>query len=291
MPPHVTILYRGPLSSCNYDCSYCPFAKRHETAAELRVDREALERFVDWVSAFDCGDLSIFFTPWGEALTRRWYQTALQQLSRLSFVRKVAVQTNLSWPTDWLDDCDTTRLGLWCTWHPSQVARDTFLDQCAQLEARGISHSVGMVAIPDDYDEIVAMRRALPDSTYLWLNAFGIGDGTKYSYSDEQLTQFTQIDPHFQTNTVYHPSLGRRCNTGSTVFSVNGQGDVRRCHFVNEHLGNIYEHAWQFPAEERRCPNNTCGCHIGYVHMPHLKQQGVYGDNILERVPKELCRC
>jgi hypothetical protein len=42
----LSILYRGPLSSCNYACGYCPFAKRRETAAELARDREALARFV-----------------------------------------------------------------------------------------------------------------------------------------------------------------------------------------------------------------------------------------------------
>ncbi len=47
----LSILYRGPLSSCNYDCPYCPFAKRQETAAELLVDRAALERFVCWIPA------------------------------------------------------------------------------------------------------------------------------------------------------------------------------------------------------------------------------------------------
>ena len=25
---NLSILYRGPLSSCNYACGYCPFAKR-----------------------------------------------------------------------------------------------------------------------------------------------------------------------------------------------------------------------------------------------------------------------
>ena len=50
-PVALTILYRGPLASCNYDCAYCPFAKRRESAAELAADRRALERFVDWVSA------------------------------------------------------------------------------------------------------------------------------------------------------------------------------------------------------------------------------------------------
>ena len=46
----LSILYRGPLSSCNYGCDYCPFAKHHETAAELARDRRALERFIDWVA-------------------------------------------------------------------------------------------------------------------------------------------------------------------------------------------------------------------------------------------------
>src|SRR4051812_7290966 len=64
------ILYRGPLSSCNYDCRYCPFAKRHETAAELGRDRGALQRFVAWLSQQFDVRFSILFTPWGEALTR-----------------------------------------------------------------------------------------------------------------------------------------------------------------------------------------------------------------------------
>ena len=40
----LSILYRGPLSSCNYACDYCPFAKRKESYAQLEVDRRALER-------------------------------------------------------------------------------------------------------------------------------------------------------------------------------------------------------------------------------------------------------
>jgi hypothetical protein len=47
---------RGPLSSCNYGCAYCPFAKHRETAAELAEDRRAVERFVAWV-AERTGDL------------------------------------------------------------------------------------------------------------------------------------------------------------------------------------------------------------------------------------------
>jgi len=46
---NLSILYRGPLSSCNYACGYCPFAKRTETPTELAHDRACLERFVAWV--------------------------------------------------------------------------------------------------------------------------------------------------------------------------------------------------------------------------------------------------
>lgn len=44
----LTVLYRGPLSSCNYGCAYCPFAKHHESDAEHAVDAAALERFLGW---------------------------------------------------------------------------------------------------------------------------------------------------------------------------------------------------------------------------------------------------
>ena len=43
---NLTILYRGPLSSCNYSCNYCPFAKTKNTKAELAADTEKLNRFV-----------------------------------------------------------------------------------------------------------------------------------------------------------------------------------------------------------------------------------------------------
>lgn len=92
----LSILYRGPLSSCNYDCHYCPFAKKHETASELKQDRIAVEKFVGWISNRQTYQLSIFFTPWGEALTRRWYQNAFIKLTALSQIEKVVAQTNLS---------------------------------------------------------------------------------------------------------------------------------------------------------------------------------------------------
>src|SRR5688572_7834721 len=128
---NLSLLYRGPLASCNYDCPYCPFAKRRDSAEQLRADREALDRFVAWCVANPDGHrLSVLFTPWGEGLTRRWYRTAIVSLARLSHVDKVAIQTNLAARVDWLgriEDAQRARVALWATYHPGQVTRERFL--------------------------------------------------------------------------------------------------------------------------------------------------------------------
>jgi MoaA/NifB/PqqE/SkfB family radical SAM enzyme len=276
------MLYRGPLSSCNYDCSYCPFAKHHETARELAIDRAALERFVDWVATRPDDRLGLFFTPWGEALVRRWYQQAFARLTHLPQVWRVAVQTNLSCRLDWINACDASKLGLWCTYHPTQIARDDFLAQCARLTAMNVRHSVGVVGVREHFDDIADLRAALPPTTYLWINAFK--EVADY-YDEQELESLLQIDPLFATNAQQHASEGRACQAGQTAVTIDGHGDIRRCHFLRDVIGNVYQPGWEAALQERPCTRATCGCHIGYVHLEHLRQHEVYGAGILERIP------
>ncbi|WP_133150634.1 STM4011 family radical SAM protein, partial [Frankia canadensis] len=143
----LTILYRGPLASCDHDCGYCPFAKRRDTPEQLRADRAALERFTGWVGEQPHG-VSVLFTPWGEGLVRSWYRRALVELSHLPHVGRVAIQTNLSHRVDWTADADVRRLALWATYHPGQEPYERFLDRCRDLGERGVRFSVGIVGQP-----------------------------------------------------------------------------------------------------------------------------------------------
>ena len=34
------------------------------------------------------------------------------------------------------------------------------------------------------------------------------------------------------------------------------------------------------------CPNAECRCHVGYIHMPHLRGEALFGDGLLERIPQ-----
>jgi len=279
---NLSILYRGPLSSCNYACDYCPFAKRTESSAELNHDRECLSRFVAWVEGRTADTIGVLFTPWGEALVRSWYQNAIATLTRLPHVRKAAIQTNLSCKLEWVENCDKSKFALWCTFHPGETTRERFLSKCHELLTRGVRFSVGVVGLKEHVAEIEALRRELPPEVYLWVNAY---KREPDYYSPELLQRLTSLDPLFPLNNRYHASRGESCRAGSSVISVDGEGTVRRCHFVKEPFGNIYDANFEDCLRERPCSNESCGCHIGYVHMDRLKLYGNFGDGVLERIP------
>lgn len=275
----LTILYRGPLSSCNYGCVYCPFAKHHETDEEHARDALALEKFLSWCER-RASPLKVFFTPWGEALTQRRYQDALVRLSRLPHVEKVAIQTNLSARLDFVDACEPTKVGVWATFHPEWADEARFLEQCARLEARGLSYSVGVVGFPRFRPALESLRAKLPPHVYVWVNAVKSGDA---GATPDDLAHFTRVDPLFPFNAAHHPSLGRACAGGHTVISVDGEGTVRSCHFIRAPLGNLYDARFDEVLQPRPCTAKTCGCHIGYVHLEHLGLAQTFGPGLLER--------
>jgi hypothetical protein len=277
----LAILYRGPLASCNYGCAYCPFAKRRDSAAQLALDRAAWQRFVAWVAARPAGDaIGVLVTPWGEALTRRWYRDGLAALSRLPQVTRAAAQTNLSARLDWLDDADPARLALWCTYHPGWTRLDRFLARCRRLDSAEIAYSVGVVGLPAHLDAARALRAALRDEVYVWINAV-----KAHSYSEAELAAWEAIDPLFRINLVRWPSRGHACGAGHRAITVDGDGTMRRCHFVKEPIGNLYEAGWERALAPRACTALDCHCHIGYAHLDYLELGKVFATGLLERVP------
>jgi MoaA/NifB/PqqE/SkfB family radical SAM enzyme len=276
------ILYRGPLSSCNYSCHYCPFAKTKNTRAELAEDARQLERFSNWISGRK-EQIGILFTPWGEGLIRKHYQQAMTQLSHLPQVYKVAIQTNLSCPTAWMQEVARDSFALWTTYHPTQLSIDAFLAKTEELNQMGIRYSVGMVGLKEDFELIAEMRQRLSPQTYFWVNAYKREENY---YSEADYAFLNGIDPFFHYNNIRHPSLGKSCQAGLTSFSVDGDGNMYSCHFIKAKIGNIYEDV-EAALRPRTCVNETCGCHIGYIHMDELKLYEHYGDGLMERIPLE----
>ena len=279
-PLDLTILYRGPLASCDYACPYCPFAKRRDTPEQLRADRAALERFQGWATAQTGDRLSVLFTPWGEGMVRSWYRRALVELSWLPQIHRVAIQTNLSFRPGHLAAADPDRLALWCTYHPGQTPYPRFLARCRELTALGVRFSVGVVGLPEHLADARRLREELPQQVYLWVNA---AEG--HRYTDAEAARWSALDPLFRYSRDPHPSRGLPCRTGQSVISVVGDGTVRRCHFVPAKLGNLYDGSYRRALRPRGCPLTVCDCHIGYVHLETLPLYDVFTGGVLERIP------
>ena len=253
----------------------------------LVADEAALGRFVAWCrEQAGARRLSILFTPWGEAVTRRWYRDAMVELSHLPHVRRVAVQTNLSRSPDWTAAARPGVLALWATYHPGEVDRAAFLGRCARLRELGVDHSVGIVGRRDHVAEAEALRADLPGDTYLWVNA---EDG-RLLMSRRERDRWLAIDPRFGDSAALHGIDGACCAAGHDAIAVDGHGDVRRCHFTPEPLGNLYDGTFGLHERPTPCPEPVCECHIGYVHVPRLGLRDVYADHLLERIPTPAAR-
>lgn len=278
-----TLYYRGTLASCNYGCPYCPFSKRIDDAATLARDRSQLERFISWVEEQEAAGhrLSIFFNPYGEALTHRWYREGIIRLSRMNHVNRIAIQTNLSAKLAWTDQLQSGKLSIWATYHPGEVPEHAFLGRCQELLERRIPFSVGTVGVRDAFEAIASMRKALPREVYMWVNAFK--DRPAY-YTPEERAWLQSIDSLFEYNLTDYESKGRACKAGEEVFYVQGDGRVKRCYKDRQVIGHLYNDGLEALAAPRLCRMDTCDCYIGYIHLPGALPDGLYGSRALERI-------
>jgi len=277
----LSIVYRGRLSGCNYDCHYCPFAKRVDDKETLMKDASELNQFVNWAEARE-GKLKILFTPWGEALIRKPYQDALIRLSHMPHVERVSIQTNLSCKLGWIDALDAKTASLWCTYHPEEVPIQKFLKQCAKLDSANINYSVGIVGIKQAFPDITLLRSQLSASIYLWINAYK-DEGEEY-YDKDDIAFLKQVDPYFELNLKNYESLGRACRAGDESISVDGEGNARRCHFIPEIIGNIYDGSLDAALRPRLCIRKLCDCHIGYSNIPDLELDKIFAGWALGRI-------
>ena len=128
---------------------------------------------------------------------------------------------------------------------------------------------------------LAALRQRLRPEIYLWVNAYR-DEGQNY-YRPDDLERLRAVDPLFDLNRTGIRSRGRACATGESVVSVDGDGEVRRCHVVPARIGNLYDPDFDTALRPRPCPLAQCRCHIGYAHMPHLGFREIFGDGLLER--------
>lgn len=294
------IYYRGVISSCNYSCNYCPFAKKKYDLDEIDRDRVALERFLKYVenNEFE-GPVSIFITPYGEGMVHPYYMDALIKLASLEIVAYVSIQTNLSFDDKVFRDkivmsgVDKGKLKLWASYHPSMVSSENFAYKANEM-GKLIDISVGMVAVIGERESILELKKQLSPHIYLWLNAQARRKG---SYDKVEILALQKIDPFFlyEFNTIRHhcgeaKSLeGVRhydtCQGGESSCFIEANGDVLPCHMNKHPIGNLYK-VYGAEKAEFICKRKLCDCYLAYSNLPDIAMANFFGKNRQARIPE-----
>ncbi len=280
------ILYRGSLKSCNYSCSYCPFAKHPSSAREMEKDRMDWMKFCKSLEerAEDLGRFALMVVPYGEALIHPWYWEGLAFLSRLKQAEVVGVQTNFSFSAGqagklWREAKGRKeKLRLWATYHPEMVSPARFAKECREAAEEGIALCAGAVGVPENLSLIGELRRCLPDEIYLWINAM---DGLKRAYTREEVQAFSAIDPFFIRELSAVPANFKNCR--NRLF-VEGNGKMQTCNISGRMPGNWYQEDFSFPSAV--CRQKACSCYLAYGGRGDWVNTLLFGKYPLFRIPR-----
>jgi hypothetical protein len=141
---------------------------------------------------------------------------------------------------------------------------------------------VGIVGLRENLEHARALRARLDPGVYLWVNAY---QREPNYYSADDLAGFRAIDPLFDRNNQHYPSLGQPCTAGQRAVYLDDEGDLRRCFFVGAVIGNLYRDGWCRLDSPRSCPQATCHCYVGHMHIVDLDFRGIYGKYLAARIP------
>lgn len=281
------VLLRSRLEWCNFTCGYCPWnaTLNRVEAGAFRDDARRLDRLLARIAGLP-RPVEFFITPKAEYLVLPYWREAVGRLLALPQVRRVTVQTNLSFDlAAFLDRIDATKLALWTTYHPGELddAAARRLEQRWQLLlARRVPFSVGLVGTRENLAHLEALRQRLDPRVYLWVNAYKREAGY---YSDEERRRIRRVDALFERNERDYASLGQPCTAGQRAVYLDDEGDLRRCFFVGEVIGNLFRDGWATLPAPLGCPQTSCRCYVGQMHAVELDFRAVYGDYLAARIP------
>jgi MoaA/NifB/PqqE/SkfB family radical SAM enzyme len=283
------VLFRTRLEWCNFTCGYCPWnADVHKLPAQaFHDDERRLGRILDRVAQLP-QPVEFFITPKAEYLVLPYWREAIRGLLALTQVERVTIQTNLSFNlVEFLDRVETGKLALWTTYHPTEVdgsGLEELHRKWKLLQDRGIPFSVGIVGTRENLPHLRVLRERLNRSVYLWVNAY---QREPNYYSQSELAEIRRIDSFFDLNNQHFPSLGQPCTAGQRAVYLDDEGDLRRCFFVGEVIGNLFKNGWVTLDSAQPCPKATCHCYVGHMHIVALGFRAIYGKNLAARIPTE----
>ena len=218
---HVCLL---PTAVCNYRCSYCLVATKHDYS--VLYPRQSERRAAEWCTALDRLPSAAIYFHGGEPFL---YAELAELINNLPVKHQVlGMVTNLSLPIDAYGKI-TRKFHLNASLHREYVNESEFLDKVRVLSGRFHIH-VNIVATPDNLAIIEALSREA-GSKKVTLHVDPYRD-PNYQYSEAELRLLNRViqsdrDPSAQLN--YSDFSSKLCSAGRNYITIAPNGDVFTC--------------------------------------------------------------
>lgn len=262
-----TVILRWLITEwCNYKCPYCSqnhsrFSPKGKYTVHA-FDNYPIEK---WLQAFYHHSkqfrISLVITGGEPMLDKRNMVPFLKELTGISNVVCIRIDTNLSWNPLMLNEIDPSKIIFMCTYHPSQTSDQPFYEHLDQL--LNLQFKIGMVNyvinkenIDRYYDIKMKMKdRSIPlHPNPLW--------NSKGQYSQHDLSFLKQELPNldYLYRTQLMSPYRKKCLFPSLAYEMDQIGTINiGCHhhvkgnFFNPNLPSLF--AGPVP-----CPVKSCVC-------------------------------
>ena len=187
----------------------------------------------------------------------------LVECDRVDYIR---VDSNGSTVDRLAGELWSPKIHLMCTFHPSQVTLDKFLERVDVTQQAGMLDMVNFVAVPRGYNksEIDRLVRAFAERGIFMNVAYDFFQPGEYRLADMRhlLSLRTRRDAEF---TLKCETLGEVCAAGVSYVEIELDGSVRRCRQTRT-LGNLFEHV-DLLGQAEPCTFPTCNCIERYTQL------------------------
>jgi hypothetical protein len=172
--------------------------------------------------------LSLVITGGEPLLDVRNVHPLLTHLCQQDYVDCIRIDTNASWAPEKYAAIDKRKIILMCTFHPSQIAEEAFLDKADQIRAAGFR--IGMVNYVMERANVPSFRQRrkafLERGLLLHPNPLW-GAGNRYSPEDIALFKATLPEMDFLYRTGTASPLGNPCLFPSIAYEMGYTGIIK----------------------------------------------------------------
>ena len=233
---------------CNYRCPYCPqshgrFVFKDEYTAHA-FDNHSLGKWVDAFSRhFNERRLSLVITGGEPMLDRKNMVPFINELSSMSTVECIRIDTNASWDPDPYGKVDPSKIILMCTYHPCQVSQRSFYSRVKQLLDYGFR--IGMVNFVMSHGNFGIYRELRNEMAELGIplhpNPLWDLEG-QYSGEDLRMLKEELPDADYHYRSKQLSPYGKKCLFPALAYQMNQNGQISvGCH--PQVSGSFFNHS------------------------------------------------